>query len=314
MRSSKLLLQSVVLASNTFQSLQQVFILTILTVAPPAFGADQLTLKLWPNGAPGEIGSIGPEREVPPKEGERKVIRLTDISEPAITLYPAPKSKANGTGILIAPGGGYNILAWDLEGTEIADWLNSIGVTAVILKYRVPRRDKENPHVAPLQDAQRAMRLVRQNATAWGIDPSRIGMLGFSAGGHLAVLTGTHCDEATYDRIDAADDLSSRPDFLVPIYAAYLGDKQDPMKLSPLVRVTEKTPPTFMAVTFDDQDRGAQAALLLVELKKKGVPAELHVFAKGGHGYGLRLSENPVSGWPRLCEQWMRATGLLGKK
>jgi acetyl esterase/lipase len=229
-------------------------------------------------------------------------------------LYSAPKTKANGTGVLIAPGGGYNILAWDLEGTEVAEWLNSIGVTAVLLKYRVPRRDKENPHQAPLQDAQRAMRLVRQHAKAWDIDPNRIGMLGFSAGGHLTVMTGTHWDETTYPRIDAADDLSSRPDFLVPIYAAYLGDKQNPMKLSPLVRVTPRTPPTFMAVTYDDQDRGAQAALLLVELKKKHVPAELHVFLKGGHGYGLRPSENPVSGWPKLCEQWMRAMGLLERK
>jgi acetyl esterase/lipase len=287
--------------------------LIILTLVSAAFGAEHVTLKLWPGGAPGDTGVTGPEREVPPKEGERKVIRLTDISEPAITLYRVPRTKANGTGVLIAPGGGYRILAWDLEGTEIAEWLNSIGVTAVILKYRVPRRDEDNPHQAPLQDAQRAMRLVRKNAKAWGIDPGRLGMLGFSAGGHLTVLTGTHWDENTYDRVDDADDLSSRPDFLVPIYAAYLGDKEDPWKLNPLVRVTEKTPPVFMAVTYDDQDRGAQAALLLAELKKKGVPAELHIFAKGGHGYGLRPSADPVSGWPKLCEQWMRVAGLMGR-
>ncbi len=139
-------------------------------------------------------------------------------------------------------------------------------------------------------------------------------MLGFSAGGHLTVMTGTHWDETTYDPVDTADDLSSRPDFLIPIYAAYLGDKQDPMKLSPLVRVTEKTPPTFMAVTYDDKERGAQAALLLAELYKKGVPAELHVFWKGGHGYGLRPSDDPVSGWPKLCEQWMRAAGFLERR
>lgn len=278
-----------------------------------AFAADNATLKLWPNGAPGETGAIGPEHEIPPREGQRKVIRLTDVSEPSITLFAAPEAEATGTAILIAPGGGYNILAWDLEGTEIAEWLNSIGVTAVLLKYRVPRRDKVNPHEAPLQDAQRAMRLVRQNAMAWKINPGRIGMLGFSAGGHLTVMTGTHYDRETYPEQDAADKLSSRPDFLVPIYAAYLGDKQDPYKLSSLVRVTENTPPTFMTVTLDDVDRGAQAALLLVELKKHRVPAELHVFTKGGHGYGLRLSENPVSGWPKLCEQWLRARGLINR-
>ena len=293
------------------QLIREVSVLAILALATAALAAGNVTLKLWPNGAPGETGDIGPEREVPPKEGQTKVIRLTDVSEPAITLYRAPKTKANGTAVVIAPGGGYNILAWDLEGTEIAEWLNSIGVAAVILKYRVPRRDKENPHRVPLQDAQRAMRLVRQNAEAWGIAPNRVGMLGFSAGGHLTVMTGTHWGETTYDRIDAADDLSSRPDFLIPIYPGALGDKEDPMKLSPLVRITEKTPPTFMAVTYDDKDRGAQAALMLVELKKKGVPAELHIFSKGGHGYGLRPSENPVSGWPKLCEQWMRASGLF---
>jgi acetyl esterase/lipase len=155
------------------------------------------------------------------------------------------------------------------------------------------------------------MRLVRQNAKAWGLDAGRIGMLGFSAGGHLAVMTGLHFDQPTYPRVDAADDLSARPDFLMPIYAAYLGDKEDETKLSPLVRVTAQTPPMFMAVTYDDKLRGLHAGLLLAELKKHGIPAEAHIFLKGGHGYGLRPSEDPVSGWPKLCEQWMRASGYL---
>lgn len=248
----------------------------LITLAAPVAAAE-VTVKLWPGRAPGDAVDYGPEREEPPKEGQRKVIRLTGVSEPSITLFRA--ARPNGAAVLIAPGGGYNILAWDLEGTEIAAWLNSIGVTAVVLKYRVPRRDKDTPHTAPLQDAQRAMRLTRQNAKAWGIDASRLGMLGFSAGGHLTVMAGTHWDETTYEAIDGADQLSCRPDFLVPIYAAYLGDPQDPMRLGPLVRVTEKTPPVFMAVTYDDENRGAQAALLLVELKRKGVPAELHVFS-----------------------------------
>ncbi|MCP5110450.1 MAG: alpha/beta hydrolase [bacterium] len=290
------------------------FTALLLTICLSAAFADgNVTLKLWPDGAPGETGAIGPEREVPPREGRKKIIRLTDVSEPSITLYPAPAGKATGTAVLIAPGGAYNILAWDLEGTEIAEWLNSIGVTAVILKYRVPRRDKDSPHEAPLQDAQRAMRLIRQNATEWKINPGRIGMLGFSAGGNLTVMAGTHYDRDTYPELDGADKLSSRPDFLVPIYAAYLGDKQDPYNLSPFVRVTENTPPTFMAVTLDDADRGAQAAVLLVELHKHDIPAELHVFTKGGHGYGLRPSEDPVSGWPKLCEQWLRARGLIDR-
>jgi len=299
--------------SNKFQwqPIPRALVLALLVFAATAGAADHPTLKLWPHGAPGETGAIGPERQLPQKKGRRKVIRLTDVSEPTITLYRAPAGKANGAGVLIAPGGGYNHLAWDLEGTEIATWLNSIGVTAVILKYRVPRRDKQNPYKAPLQDAQRAMRLVRQHARAWGIDPGRLGMMGFSAGGHLTVMTGTHWDETTYERVDAADELSSRPDFIMPIYPGGLGDQQDLLKLSPLVRITGKTPPTFMTVAYDDKDRGARAALMLIELKRKGVPAELHVFAKGGHGYGLRPSKDPVSGWPKLCEQWMRASGFL---
>ena len=285
--------------------------LAFLIAAVAAAAADHPVLKLWPKGAPGETGKFGPEREVEGKPGSRQVIRLTGVTEPTLTLYRAPKEKATGTGVLIAPGGGYNILAWDLEGTEIAKWLNSIGVTAVILKYRVPRRDKDNPHRAPLQDAQRAMRLVRSHAAEWGIRPDRIGMLGFSAGGHLTVMAGTHWEEQTYEPVDEADRLSCRPDFLIPIYPARLADKDDPWRLSSLVRVTPKTPPVFIAVTYDDQLRGAQAALLLVELKKHDVPAELHVFLKGGHGYGLRPSKDPVSQWPKLCEQWMRAMGLL---
>jgi acetyl esterase/lipase len=271
--------------------------------------ADTVELKLWPDGVPGETGDPGKTES---KQGDDNILRLTYVGEPTITLYRASQETANGCAVLICPGGGYHILAWDLEGTEIAEWLNSVGVTAVVLKYRVPRRDKEQPHKAPLQDAQRAIRLTRKNAEAWGIDPKRIGILGFSAGGHLTVMAGTHWDKTTYEKVDEADDLSCRPDFLVPIYAAYLGDKKDRWTLNSQVRVTDKTPPTFMAVTYDDKERAAHAALLLVELKKAGVPAELHIYAKGGHGYGLRPSDNPVCTWPKRCEDWMRATGLLG--
>lgn len=292
---------------------QTLFIASILClfIATSAGRAeDRLTLKLWPNGAPGEKGDIGPERVLPDR-GTKEVMRLTDVSDPTITLYPAPEAKANGCCVVICPGGGYSILAYDLEGSEVAEWLNSIGVTAVLLKYRVPRRDPVHPHKSPLQDVQRAMRLTRNHAEDWKIDSSRIGVLGFSAGGHLTVMAGTHWDEKTYDPLDDADKLSCRPDFLVPIYAAYLGDKNDPAKLSPLVRVTRETPPTFLAVTQDDKDRGVHAALLFAELTKHRVLAEVHVYSKGGHGYGLRPSDAPVSSWPQRCEQWMRAAGLL---
>ena len=291
--------------------IELVVLLGVLAAARNLPAEEKVVLELWPNGAPGETGEIGQERVLPPR-GTKPVTRLTDVSKPTITLYRAPQDKANGCAVVICPGGGYNILAYDLEGTEVAEWLNSFGVTAVLLKYRVPRRDKDQPHKAPLQDAQRAMRLVRRNAKVWGIDAGRVGMLGFSAGGNLTVMTGTHWDETTYAKIDDADQLSCRPDFLVPVYPAYLFDKEDKSKLGPDVKVTEKTPPTFVVITHDDSDRAVYAALFFVALKKAKVPAELHIFSKGGHGYGLRPSDDPVSKWPRLCEQWMRVTGLLG--
>ena len=267
-------------------------------------------LDVWPGDVPGETGDIGKETATtsgPPKP----VTRVTNVSQPTIALYRAPENTANGCAVVVCPGGAYNILAYDLEGTEVAQWLNSIGVTAILLKYRVPRRDKDQPHAAPLQDVQRAIRLVRKNARKWGVDPARIGVLGFSAGGHLTVMAGTHWDRENYEPVDEADRLSCRPDFLVPIYPAYLGDQENPSQLSPLVRVTKETPPTFVAITQDDSDRAIYAALLLVALKRADVPAELHIYSPGGHGYGLRPSDNPVSSWPKRCEDWMRTSGFL---
>ncbi len=274
--------------------------------------AERAVLKIWPSGAPGETGDIGPEESQEGTEA-KPITRLRNVSEPTITVYRPPADKVNGCAVVVCPGGGYHILAWNLEGTEVAEWLNSLGVTAVLLKYRVPRRDEQAPHQAPLQDAQRALRLTRQNAEAWGVDPQRVGILGFSAGGNLTVMAATHWDQSTYESVDEADDLSCRPDFMIPIYPAYLFDKGDKTRLSPLVRVNQQTPPTFIAVTHDDADRAAYAALLYVALQRSGVPAELHIFSRGGHGYGLRPSDNPVSGWPGLCEKWMQVSGLLRK-
>ena len=268
-------------------------------------------IKLWPREVPGNADFKAPAPNPNAKPPKDDTLRVALVTEPTLTLFRAPAEKANGAAVVICPGGGYNILAWDKEGTEIAEWLNTLGVTAGVLKYRVPRRDKDTPHTAPLQDAQRGLRIMRQHAGEWGIDVKRVGILGFSAGGHLAVMAGTHWDETTYPKQDAADEQSCRPDFLIPIYPAYLGDEKNAGPLSPLVRVTKETPPTFCAVTHDDALRGVNAAMFYVELKKAGVPAELHIFTKGGHGYGLRPSENPVSHWPQHCEGWLRAMGLL---
>lgn len=278
-----------------------------------AWAAEAEELKLWPGEVPGEA-DFQPQAGKPAPPRNDGITRLGLVTEPTMTVLRAPADKANGAAVLVCPGGGYHILAWDLEGTEIAAWLNSLGVTAAVLKYRVPRRDKEVPHTAPLQDAQRALRLVRQNAAQWNVDPQRIGVLGFSAGGHLTVMTGTHWDEPTYPKQDAADELSCRPDFLIPIYPAYLADEKQPGPLSPLVRVTKETPPTFIAVTHDDALRGLNAAQFYIELKKANVPAELHIYTKGGHGYGLRPSDNPVSSWPQRCADWLRTQGWLAPK
>jgi acetyl esterase/lipase len=267
---------------------------------------DRPVLDLWPTGLPSGSQPVPPDRaKALQAQSDSEHIRYVD--QPTLTLYRAPADKATGRAVVVCPGGGYNVLAWTKEGVEIAEWFNSIGVTAAVLKYRVPRRDAARIHIEPLQDAQRALRLLRHHAADWGIEANKIGILGFSAGGHLAVMAGTHWDKPAYLAQDAIDALSCRPDFMCPIYAAYLDDgyKDDAARLGELVRVSEETPPTFMAVTTDDRMRGAQAALLFVELRKHNVPAELHVYAEGGHGYGIRPSDLPVCSWHLRLGDWL---------
>lgn len=285
-----------------------------LSAGLTADAADRPEIPIWPDGLPAGAKPVAAER-VKELKGKLTEERIYYVETPSITVYRAPAEKANGCAVVICPGGGYNILAWPKEGLEVAEWFNSIGVTAAVLKYRVPRRDPETPHIEPLQDAQRAIRLVRHHAGDWNIDTGRVGILGFSAGGHLTAMTGMHWQKAAYDRIDEADDLSCRPDFMCPIYAAYLGPnyKDNAPELGPLVKVTSRTPPTFMAVTADDTHRGSLAALFFVELKVAKVPAELHIYSKGGHGYGIRPSDNPISTWHLRLGDWMNAQGLLNK-
>ncbi len=276
----------------------------------PGQGA-QPEVDIWPEGrVPDEPAGIE-KRKKPTTTDKTGKMRIAFVNKPTLTVYKAPEENANGAAVVICPGGGYNILAWTHEGTEIAEWLNSIGVSAFVLKYRVPRRDPVTPHALPLQDAQRAIRLVRSNAGKWGIDPKRVGMLGFSAGGNLTVMAGTRFNEDTYVKVDDADAVSARPDFLIPVYPAYLGGRKDKESLSPLIKVTGKTPPVFLAITHDDGNRAYYAALLYAALRKNNVVGELHIYAKGGHGYGMRKSPNPVHTWPQRCEEWMRAMGFL---
>jgi acetyl esterase/lipase len=288
----------------------------LLVLACGAFvaAADKpLVLDVWPGKAPGEKGDIGEEKFVEPKPGEAtNVKRLTNVSKPTLTVY-RPEKNDTGAAVLIAPGGGYNILAWDKEGEEVAQWLNSIGVTGIVLKYRVPRRPedaKDKPPIGPLQDAQRAMSLVRSKAKVLGIDPNRIGMLGFSAGGHLTAATSTNFDKRAYELIDGIDKVSCRPDFAVVIYPGYLVQK-DKAELAPDIRVSAQTPPTFLVHAGDDRVDAENSVRYYLALKHAKVPAELHVYATGGHGFGLRPGTQPVLTWPRRCEEWLKSQKLL---
>lgn len=287
----------------------------VACAASLASAGEPTVVDVWPGKVPGEAKEIGPEKYEPQRPGQKEVKRLTNVSKPTLAIYRPAKEKDTGAAVIIAPGGGYNILAMDLEGTEVADWLNSIGVTGIVLKYRVPRREgqaRDKPPVGALQDAQRAMSLVRSKAGEWGIDPKRIGFLGFSAGGHLTAAVTTNYDRRAYESIDDADKVSCRPDFAVLGYPAYLV-KNNSSELNPDIRVTKETPPCFFFVAADDRLR-ENAVFMFLALRKLGVPAELHVYAGGGHGFGLRPSEHTSSTWPNACEAWMREMGLLDKR
>lgn len=279
---------------------------------PPSPG--HLTLTLWPNGAPGELPNQPPEvNTTTPKDkliAGRPVIRLGNVSVPTITFYPAEKSNS-GAAVVVFPGGSYRILAIDLEGTEVCDWLNSISVNCILLKYRVPDTGPYPKSPAALQDAQRALGMVRQHAAEWRIDPNRIGVLGFSAGAHLAAALSTHYDKRLYPPVDAADDLSCRPDFALVIYPGYLAIAEHNMEPNPSINPTAQTPPTFLVQAEDDPVHVENAVTYFIELKKAGVPAELHIYAQGGHGYGLRRTNLPITAWPQSAEVWLHTIGVL---
>jgi len=290
----------------------------VATLASSALGAEATTISLWPNGAPGEKGNLSEEKDTTKPTDNlvagKPLIRLGNVSQPTISVYHPPADKDAGAAVLVCPGGGYNILAMDLEGTEICEWLNSIGVTGVLLKYRVPKREGLERHAAPLQDAQRAIGLIRQRAAEWKLDPKKIGVLGFSAGGHLAAAASCNYERRTYSAIDDADAQSCRPDFTVLIYPAYLTVKTNGDQVAPELPITTNTPPTFIAISADDPVRVENAMFYALALKNATVPTELHVYPKGGHGYGLRRTQEPVTTWPDRVADWMRSAGFLNRK
>ena len=305
---------------NSFTRMKTLLATLTLTAFLPlaARCAEPEPIRLWPNDTPGEKGGIGAEVDTTkPTDGlvgGKRLMRIANVATPTMSIFPPPKDKDTGTAVVICPGGAYNILAWDLEGTEVCDWLNSLGVTGVVVKYRVPRREGLEKHTAPLQDAQRALGLVRLRAKELGINPERIGVLGFSAGGHLAAALSTGFDARTYEPLDDADKTSCRPDFTILIYPAYLTLKDGGDTLAPEIKVTAQTPPAFIAMAQDDPVHVESAYVYSLALKNAKVPCELHLYPDGGHGYGLRPSAPAVTTWPARAAEWMEKRGLLKKQ
>ena len=249
---------------------------------------------------------------------------VTNVAQPTMTVY-APGGKNTGASVVVLPGGGFQGLAMDLEGTEICDWLTSRGVTCVLLKYRVPSipyvwQCDCRPHnralsTPSLEDVQRTLRLVRAHAAAWRIDPRKVGVIGFSAGGFLVAEASTYFNTRLYAPVDAADRLSSRPDFAIAVYPGHLSMAKNSTALNPVIesRITAQTPPTFLLQNEDDHvDQVEDALSYYMGLKKAGVPVELHSYAQGGHAFGLRATNLPVGHWPDLVEQWLHTIGMLG--
>jgi acetyl esterase/lipase len=271
------------------------------------------TLAVWPDNPPGDTLQLPPEADTTPADGQlvagRRVIRLGNVSQPTLQIFKPTPSIDTGTAVVICPGGAHRILAYDLEGTEVAEWLQSIGVTGIVLKYRVPARNQQRKWESAVQDAQRAMSVVRKQADALQIDPGRIGILGFSAGGQTAAYTSL-MDQRQYQPVDDVDRVAYRPNFAVLVYPAYLVDEQK-QQLVHEATVTDGTPPMFLVHAYNDPVAVENSLLLYLGLKSANVPAELHAFATGGHGFGLRPTNEPCSRWTAQCEQWLRRNGWL---
>jgi acetyl esterase/lipase len=274
-----------------------------------------MTIPLWPAGTPGITpGNAGEHDITTPNDGltgGAPVVRLTDVSGPSITVYRPSKGRGNGTGVVVFPGGGYSILAMDLEGIEVCRWLNAIGVTAMLLKYRVP---DPPPHAKAFEDAQRAMGLARLHARQWDLDEFRIGVLGFSAGGHLAASLSCGFHEREYGPVDDADRLSCRPDFTVLVYPAYLVAGGTEFTLDSAIRPSGDTPPAFIVQTQDDPFGVNNSIAYYTALLRAGGKCEMHLYEKGGHGYGLRPSTLPVSRWPVRLEEWLQSNGITSDR
>jgi acetyl esterase/lipase len=288
------------------------FLSLLLLPATAVAMAQAQVLLLWPNGNPEPSTVTGPEYD-PTTPATRIVsgkvtIRVTNVSHPSMAVYLTKPAKNTMAAAVVFPGGGYNHLAYNIEGTEVCEWLNSIGVNCVVVKYRVPEKGRYPENTEDLEDAQQAMRITRAHAAAWHIDPHRIGVVGFSAGGNLAALLSTHPD--FQGKTIPPSTIEARPDFQMLIYPGGLRDASG--KISSTFQPSSSIPPTFLVQAEDDQAAHVETSIVYYEaIKDAGVPAELHLFAQGGHGFGLRPTDLPISYWPALAETWLHTIHVL---
>ena len=307
-------------------------IAAVLLTTQLARAAEPITLNLHPGDPP--AGAVTAEQVEPRKAGDTPITFIRDVRWPTLTVYLPEKEKATGAAVVICPGGGYSGVAIDLEGHNVAKWLNSVGVAGVVLKYRMPNpAESKNDLPYPTADARRAIRLVRSKAAEWNLDPARVGILGFSAGGHLAATTATQWEDVQLGSSDLLETYSTRPDFAVLIYPVItfvdpatqhagsktnlLGKDADPKRVesfSAELRVTAKTPPTFLVHAKDDPVKVRNSELFADACRKAGVPVELVTFEKGGHGFGLGVNGGDPATWPAKCAEWMKGRGLLERK
>ena len=272
------------------------------------------SIILFPNGAPGEPNKLKEEESeklLGIKIADTRVLGVSNVSEPTITFYPAPKDNNIGTTIIVVPGGGYNVLAYNLEGTEVCERFNRYGINCVLLKYRVPRRDSLPKHQLPLHDLQRAIALTRANAEEWGIDRNKIGVMGFSAGAHVAAVASTNFEELSFAASNTIDEISVRPDFCILLYPAYLDGEN--FSIMPELNVTDKTPPTFIVQTQDDYKLINSSLFYYYALKEAKVSVAMHLYPTGYHGYGVRKTGHLVNEWPLRAFNWLKDIGMLQK-
>ncbi|HSI35318.1 MAG: alpha/beta hydrolase [Phycisphaerae bacterium] len=306
-------------------------ILIALILAPTLRADEPLTLNVWPAAAPGETRTVQEKWANPAKPGEKPIKRVTDVTQPTLTVYRPPADKDTGAAVIVAPGGGYKALMMDYEGEDVARWLVTHGVTGIVLKYRLPAPEGTPRHLPALQDAQRSISLVRSRAAEWKIDSQRIGMLGFSAGAHLSAACSTNFDRRAYPAADDIDKVSCRPDFAVLVYPGLIIEKPPtpgstlppggappagPLSatLSPEIRVTKDAPPAFVVMGHDDRVDSENAVFYYLAMKRAGASAELHVYATGPHGFGIKPSEKPHGTWPDRLTDWMKQQKVVAPR